>query len=306
MSGVFAPDQPWARRLRERLGHSPAASRLRQGWRRLRAPPVDGESIVADVEPASLSADQPFVFQCNLCGAPNAATLASLTRESPSCAVCDSTVRSRAMAHLLTLEICGRPTALPDAAVRKTIAGIGLSDAAAYALPLASLYSYENTWFDRRPRLDIADLPASRVGRYDFVIASDVFEHIAPPVAQAFANARRLLRSGGRLIFSVPFSLEADTREHYPELHDWSIALHEGVRTLVNRTADGRLQTFTDPRFHGGPGSTLEMRLFSRAALERECARAGFARMRVAADPYLPFGIHWPAPWSVPMVACVD
>jgi hypothetical protein len=45
------------------------------------------------------------------------------------------------------------------------------------------------------------------------------------------------------------------------------------------------------------------MRLFSREALEREFSEAGFARVRIAAEPYLPFGIHWPEPWSVPMVA---
>jgi hypothetical protein len=45
------------------------------------------------------------------------------------------------------------------------------------------------------------------------------------------------------------------------------------------------------------------MRLFSQSGLEREFARAGFARVRVAAEPYLPFGIQWPEPFSVPMVA---
>jgi hypothetical protein len=45
------------------------------------------------------------------------------------------------------------------------------------------------------------------------------------------------------------------------------------------------------------------MRLFSRAALEREFACAGFARVRFAAEPYLPFGIHWPEAFSMPMVA---
>ena len=33
------------------------------------------------------------------------------------------------------------------------------------------------------------------------------------------------------------------------------------------------------------------------------CDSAGFARVRVASEPYLPFGIHWPEPWSVPLVA---
>ena len=77
----------------------------------------------------------------------------------------------------------------------------------------------------------------------------------------------------------------------------------DGAWTLTNRTRDGEMQTFTDLVFHGGPGSTLEMRLFSREALEREFKDAGFARIRIAAEPYLPFGIHWPEPWSVPMVA---
>jgi len=63
------------------------------------------------------------------------------------------------------------------------------------------------------------------------------------------------------------------------------------------------VQTFTDLVFHGGPGSTLEMRLFSQGDLTREFLHAGFARVRIASEPYLPFGIHWPEPWSVPMVA---
>ncbi|HEY8624252.1 MAG TPA: hypothetical protein VIM74_10340, partial [Casimicrobiaceae bacterium] len=94
-----------------------------------------------------------------------------------------------------------------------------------------------------------------------------------------------------------------DTVEHFPELHDYRlIESSEGWR-LENRTADGRDQTFTDLVFHGGSGATLEMRLFSRAALEREFAAAGFARMRVADEAFLAHGIVWPEPWSVPMVA---
>jgi SAM-dependent methyltransferase len=210
------------------------------------------------------------------------------------------------MGYLVTQEVLGQPMALPDLPLRKDITGIGLSDATAYAHPLAQKFSYENTFYHTEPRLDIADIDPARAGRYDFIIASDVFEHVAPPVARAFSNARRLLKPGGKLIFTVPFTLESETVEHYPELHDWSIEEREGTWTLTNRTQDGRQQTFTDLVFHGGPGSTLEMRLFSRAALEREFRDAGFTRVRIAAEPYLPFGIHWPEPWSVPMVAYAD
>jgi SAM-dependent methyltransferase len=234
---------------------------------------------------------------------PNEGTLAALSREALTCAHCNSNVRFRAMAYLVTREVLGRPVPLPDLPLRKDIAGIGLSDAGIYARPLAEKFSYENTFYHTEPRLDITDIDAARAGRYDFIIASDVFEHVAPPVARAFANARRLLKRDGKVVFTVPFSLERDTREHYPELFDWSLFERDGQWTLTNRTQDGREQTFTDLVFHGGPGSTLEMRLFSRAALEREFREAGFSRVRIAAEPYLPFGIHWPELWSVPMVA---
>ena len=101
----------------------------------------------------------------------------------------------------------------------------------------------------------------------------------------------------------MPFSLDAETVEHFADLYDWHMEPRDGGFRLVNRAADGTVTTHDNLIFHGGPGATLEMRLFSRAALEREFARAGFARLRIADEPYLPFGIYWPEPWSVPMVA---
>ncbi len=245
----------------------------------------------------------PFHFQCNLCDSPNIAALAELSRETPSCTACGSNVRFRAIARLIVSELLGRNLPLTEVPTRRDIVGLGFSDVGLYSFPLADKFSYENTWYHTAPQLDIANVPQQRFGRYDFVVASDVFEHVAPPVSRAFENARRLLKPNGRFFFTVPFSLEPKTVEHFPELHDWTLAERDGAWTLVNRTQEGRQQVFTDLVFHGGPGSTLEMRFFSREGLEREFANAGFARVRVAAEPYLPFGIHWPKPFSVPMVA---
>jgi SAM-dependent methyltransferase len=248
-------------------------------------------------------ADSPVVFRCNICGATNHVAMAELQRERPSCAQCGSTVRDRAMVHLLTGELLGRSVALPDIPHRLDLCGIGLSDSTTYAKPLSRKFAYTNTHFDADPRLDIANVPPERAACYDFIIASDVFEHVAPPVGRAFANARRLLRRGGVLVLSVPFMLTADTVEHFPELHDYRLIESADRWRLENRTADGREQTFTDLVFHGGVGSTLEMRQFSRTGLEREFSAAGFSRMRVADEAFLDHGIFWPEPWSVPMVA---
>jgi SAM-dependent methyltransferase len=281
----------------------PLASLFARRLRRLRLRAKIEGALIGDVDPASLAPDAAVNFQCNLCGTRNRATLAQLSREAPSCSGCGSNVRFRAMARLVVRELLGHDAALPDIPMRRDIAGLGLSDVAAYALPLADTFAYENTWFHTAPRLDIANAPPERFGRYDFIVASDVFEHVAPPVARAFDNARRLLKPGGRFIFTVPFSLAPDTVEHFPDLHDWTMVDSDGVWRLTNTTAAGVRQTFDDLVFHGGPGTTLEMRLFSRAGLEREFARAGFAHVRVAAEPYLPFGIQWREPFSVPMVA---
>jgi SAM-dependent methyltransferase len=192
---------------------------------------------------------------------------------------------------------------IPQLPQRRDLVGIGLSDSENYARRLSDKLSYTNTFFHKEPRLDIAAAPEDLTRRFDFIIASDVFEHVAPPVSRAFVNARRLLKPHGVLIFSVPYSLDPETREHFPDLHDYRLVEVDGAWRLENRTADGRTQVFTDLTFHGGPGSTLEMRLFSRAGLIRDFAAAHFAGVRIADESCLAYGIIWPEPWSVPMVA---
>jgi len=248
-------------------------------------------------------ADTPVPFRCNLCGTLNVVAFGELRRETPSCRRCGSTVRLRSIGHLVARELFGADLALPDLPRRPDLRGVGLSDAKAYAKPLARRLDYENTFFHRAPRLDITAIDDARAGRYDFVIASDVFEHVLAPVSRAFVNARRLLKPAGVFVLTVPFGTEGPTREHFPDLHDWRIEGRGDERVLVNRTADGREQRFPNPCFHGGSGSTLEMRLFSRDDLLRELRDAGFAHARIADEAYLPFGIVWPEPWSTPIVA---
>jgi SAM-dependent methyltransferase len=242
-------------------------------------------------------------FRCNLCGKANSVRLASLDRETPSCDGCTSTVRFRAIADLVVTELLGTDLRLDEAPVRKDLVGIGLSDSDTYAFPLAEKFDYTNTYYHCEPLLDITNPPADMAGRFDFLISSDVFEHVVPPVSRAFVNARRLLKPGGVFIFTVPFRNNGETVEHFPELFDFQVEETNGRWTLHNRTADGRSQTFSDLVFHGGPGETLEMRMFTLDGLKREFAQAGFRDVRFVPEPCLQHGIVWPVPWSVPIVA---
>jgi len=226
----------------------------------------------------------------------------AIAREVPSCHRCASTVRERAIVHLLTSELLGQSMALPDMSPRKDLIGIGLSDADCYAEGLAATFSYTNTFLHTRPRFDVAH-PSAESALYDFIIASDVFEHVAPPVSRAFVNVHRLLKPNGVFIFSVPFNLGAETVEHFPRLHDYRLVEDAEGWRLDNLTIDGEAQLFRHLVFHGGAGTTLEMRVFSRAGLERDFAAAGFERCRFADEACSAYGIYWPQPWSLPVVA---
>lgn len=248
------------------------------------------------------SAHQRLRFVCNVCGDANDCPSADIARETSSCRGCHSTVRMRSIVHVLSQELFGRCLPIAEFPAGTARRGVGLSDWDGYASRLARRLDYTNTFYHQEPRLDITDVGPQHDGRYDFVIATDVFEHIAPPVERAFASVRRMLKPGGVFVFSVPFSFEAATVEHFPELCDWRIErAGAGRPELHNTTADGRQQVFRDLVFHGGEGSTLEMRMFSLAGIREVARRTGFAAPRVYRESHLACGTVWEVPWSVTM-----
>ncbi len=97
----------------------------------------------------------------------------------------------------------------------------------------------------------------------DFIISSDVFEHVVPPVSRAFENVWKMLKPGGVFVLTVPYGAQRETVEHFPELNEFSIVERDGSFVLRNKTRTGVLQEFNDLVFHGGPRTTLEMRVFS-------------------------------------------
>ena len=54
-----------------------------------------------------------------------------------------------------------------------------------------------NTFLHKPPLLNTVSPPKEWLSRFDFVISSDVFEHVVPPVSRAFENALHLLKPGG-------------------------------------------------------------------------------------------------------------
>lgn len=257
-------------------------------------------NVIADSNPNSI-----VDFRCNICGAKNREPLSRLDRESASCTTCGSTVRMRAVMAHLSIALFGEVLPLESMPKSRSLRGIGLSDWVGYAERLAKHLDYTNTYYHQEPRLDITAVPDALLGQLDFVISTDVFEHVARPVERAFDGARSLLKPGGVLILTVPYALEFDhTLEHFPELHDWSLVDQgDGRFELHDRRPDGVVQRYDQLIFHGGPGTTLEFRLFSRTSLLKHLEQAGFSNARIASEPMLAWGIHWPCNWSLPIIA---
>ena len=241
-------------------------------------------------------------FVCNICSNFNTSLAQDIGRETPSCSSCGSTVRMRAMVHTLSQELYGRCMPIDQFPEEPRYRGIGTSDWTGYASRLAQRLDYTNTFYHQEPKLDITAPDESLEGSLDFIVSTDVFEHVEPPVSSAFEAARRLLRPAGVFVFSVPYKLAGDTVEHFPDLHDWHIERPaDGPPTLYNTTRDGELQTFDDLTWHGGEGATLEMRMFSIEGIQKEAAAAGFGPPRVYHASHIECGMIWEVDWSLTM-----
>lgn len=70
----------------------------------------------------------------------------------------------------------------------------------------------------------------------DIVMSSDVFEHIPDPY-KAFAEIHRILKPGGRHIFTVPF---------------YGDRYRDEIRTVIDRS-NGKLNYILPPMYHGDP-----------------------------------------------------
>jgi len=241
-------------------------------------------------------------FTCNICGGACERPAATPGREVPGCSTCGSTIRLRSLVALLSREIFGVELALPDFPVLKGVRGMGMSDPPELAQRLAEKFDYINTFYHQEPRLDVVNPQPDQLGRYDFIVSSEVMEHVPQPVERAFANLNRMLKPDGLLLLTVPYRIDGRTAEHFPELHEYALAAPGGRTVLVNRRRDGSLEVFDNLSFHGGDGSTLEMRVFTETSLKEILAGAGFPRTHIASENVPEFGVDHSETWSLPIV----
>ena len=239
-------------------------------------------------------------FICNICGAHN--EVAVFQTEPASCA-CGSNVRLRALIHLLSMELFGQPVVLRDFPKLKGIRGLGISDQPRYAGILAEKFDYTNTFYDREPRFDVLESHPRLAESYDFILAADVIEHIAPPIEFALEELCRLLKPHGFLGITIFCNPADQMREHFPELHEFRVVPLGKSAVLINRRRDGTLEIRDDIVIHGGTGTTLEMREFGIRDLQAKLLGAGFSDIHFLAENLPEIGILFDDQVSQPLIA---
>ena len=242
-------------------------------------------------------------FVCNVCGGSNA--VSEFATEPASCA-CGSNVRTRALIQLLSMELFGRGLILADFPRLKSIRALGMSDKPCYASILQEKFDYQNTFYDREPRVDFSEPHPGLHGTLDFIVSADVLEHVAPPVEATLTEVFRLLKPHGFLVATVPCSADESLREHYPDLYQYRILPLGGTPVLVNRRRDGHLEVTGDLVFHGGAGATLEMRQFTVPALYEKLLATGFTDARFFHENVPEFGILFDHDVSQPLIAAKE
>ncbi len=230
-------------------------------------------------------------FKCNICGNTVISPVSIISQsESRSCYFCGSTRRFRSIVGILSQELFGKIIPLPN--IKKNcISGIGMSDSNIYAKPLSKIFSYINTFYHQEPRLDITLIEKEMLNSVDFVISTECFEHVPTPIGQSFDNLFKILKKDGVCIFSVPYKNEGLTEEYFPELFDYKIVNKKGKMVLLNINKQGESKSFENLRFHGGPGSVLVMRLFSKPSLIENIENVGFVDIKMHDYNIPEFGI---------------
>ena len=221
----------------------------------------------AEAPPAPAAEDDAFDGRCNVCGERQRFERRNASlREGYRCQRCRASLRYRGQADaiLRTYARHGAAT-IAELVTEPEFASLALWEPGVLgplrehltALPgyVMSDYWPDVAPGDERDGVRCEDLMALTFapGSFDLVVSSDIFEHVRKPFV-GFAEVHRVLRPGGRHIFSIPIQ------------EPWRAVTVE--RVDVSGDEDVHL---TEPRYHLGPGNSqhLVYNDFGRDLVER-------------------------------------
>lgn len=223
-------------------------------------------------------------IRCNICGS---VTLMRIHddnfRETCVCFKCHSTNRQRQIAHVLCNSVSDRPVRSLKDFVKKNNLSIYNTEAGGVLHSYLSLMTnyisseylsdeYESgKLIDGVMHQDLMNL-SFEDNQFDLILSTDVFEHIADPYI-AHQEVLRVLKPGGRHIFTVPF--------HQTEFLD---------EKLASINDDNKIEYYKEPVYHYDPirvDGILVFNIFSIEMLSK-LSKLGFrTNMYLLYNPFL-------------------
>lgn len=223
------------RSLDEWRRHHPPEARARRAAEERALVPPDGDSFTVDGYCWPCGARRSFRVDFAFGG--DAAARAPNWRERLACPRCGLNARQRAALHVFEEVLAPAPGARVYVTEqlsplfawlrRRHRGAVGSEFLGDRATPGA--VGARGIRDEDVTRLSFAD------ASFDFVLSFDVFEHV-PDYPRAFAECARVLRPGGRMLFSVPFLADA-----------------EAVSVRSTRAPDGAVTHHLPPEYHGDP-----------------------------------------------------
>lgn len=250
-------------------------------------------SQIQKVEEKAMKTDK-IHATCPICAGSYAVELSKELREGPLCPHCNASGRASAIVYHVCDIAFGNNTPLVNQSEKKSFSVVGLSDGPRYASLLDDKFNYVNTFYHKEPFLDITAPCDNHAAQYDLIISTEVFEHVVGDPLAPFKGALSVLKPGGTMILTVPFRNKGEHMEHYPGLKSYTSREISEAKWIADlEFSDGTTTTDENPKFHGGPGKTLEVRLYNRTQLLKDLSDSGFSEIEIHDENKPQFGINW-------------
>ncbi len=255
-----ASGPPLSKRIRSRGARSPAGATMR-AVRDAVTPPATPSGATtaggaaaetAPARPAAVPDDDSYDGTCNVCGQPQTFVRKNASlREGYRCASCKASLRYRGQADALVRTYARHgSTTIAELVKEPEFSALAFWEPGVlgpFRAHFSTMPRYVVSDFwpdvapgDERDGVRCEDLMALTFedGVFDLVVTSDIFEHVRKPYV-GFAEVHRILRPGGRHIFSIPVQqpMRSVTLERVDTSGD------EDVYVL-------------EPRYHLGPGNS--------------------------------------------------
>ena len=231
---------------------------------------------------------------CPVCSGHISALYTEPTREKIICQFCRATGRDAAIANLIANLLGKIDIPLTKLNINKQIYIGNLSGSNNLFNVISQKFSYINTYYHKEPKFDLLNPDVKYESKFDILINSEVLEHIVGDTIKALQGALFSIKPGGWMIFSVPFISNGPDIEHYPGLVSYEeIPSKNTKRSAKLYFDDGRVEIDTKAVFHGGSGSTLEIRLYNRTRVIFELLKAGFESISIHDENRPSIGVQW-------------